>query len=392
MGKLESLSNLQNNTYIAKTFLGLEEVLAKEIESVGGEEVEILNRAVSFKGDNSVLYRAHLSCNTALRFLKSFFQFSATDEHELYDGIQTIVWGEYFSYIDTFKIDTVVNSKYFSHSLYVAHKTKDAIVDQFGEKYGRRPNVDLETPKYTINVTISDDVVRVSWDCTGDSLHKRGYRVGTGPAPINEVLAAGLIKLSGWNGEKEFIDPMCGSGTILIEAAMIASNTSPNIKRKHFAFMEFEDFDRRAWMKIKNETKRGTQDPANKIKGYDKSWRLLEVATQNILESGMDEYISISKQDFFGGQPKTEEGVLLFNPPYGERLDREEVSIDQLYQDIGDKLKQHYQGFDVWIITSNLEALKHVGLRTKKRHIMYNGGNETRFVHYEMYEGTRKEK
>ncbi len=384
------MSKLQNKTYIAKTFYGLEGVLAKELTDLGATNVEEINRAVSFEGDRALMYKANLKLYTALRILEPFHEFEANDEDELYAGIQTLNWGEYFSIVDTFKIDPVVVSSLFTHSQYVAYKVKDAISDQFREKNGRRPNVDLEEPDFTINVLISENIVRLSWDCSGDSLHKRGYRLETGPAPINEVLAAGLVKLSGWDEKSPLIDPMCGSGTILIEAALIATNTAPGLFRKKFAFMGFEDFDRRLWLKIKNECKRETKEMEGFISGYDKSWRLLEVAEKNVVEAKMDDHIKLSKQNFFDANPKFENGTLIFNPPYGERLDKGEMSIEDLYENIGDKLKQDYTGFEAWLITSNMDALKEVGLKTSARIKVFNGGQEGRFVHYNLYEGSKK--
>lgn len=384
------MSNLQNKTYIAKTFFGLEGVLAEELRQIGAQNVEEINRAVSFEGTQEVMYNANLKLFTALKILQPFFEFEANNEQELYDGIQKINWSEYFSYIDTFKIDTTVISEIFTHSHYVAHKAKDAIADQFKSKFDRRPNIDIENPKFIINLLINDNLVRLSWDCSGESLHKRGYRTATGPAPINEVMAAGLIKLSGWDGTVPLIDPMCGSGTILIEAALMASNTAPGLFRKHFSFMEFEDFDRRLFIRLKNECKRAVKEIDGLITGHDKSWRLLEVAETNIVNAKMDGNIRLSKENFFEHTPKISEGTLIFNPPYGERLNRSEMDMEEFYENIGDKLKQDYAGFDAWIISTNMEAVKRIGLKPSKKIRIFNGAKEGRFLGFELYQGTRK--
>lgn len=376
------------DSYIAKTLFGLEELLAEELRAIGALNVNVIRRAVAFDGNDEIMYKANLYCRTALRILKIVFRFRAENEDELYNGMMSIYWDKYMLLEDTFAIDAVTSSEVFRHSKYVALKTKDAIADQFKRRKGRRPSVDTRYPNVRINVHIFDTRVTVTLDSSGSSLHMRNYRQAQPPAPINEVLAAGLIKLAGWNGDTDFVDPMCGSGTFLAEAAMIAQNIAPGALRRHFGFESWKEFDRPLWERIKKEERAGRKEATCKIFGYDKSHMALRHSKDNLFikEFSMIRLKKCAIEDL--ESPFPDGGTMMFNPPYGERMDMEE----KFYTMIGDTLKQRFAGYDVWIISSNLEALKKVGLKATNRHSLYNGPLECKFLCYQMYEGTKRVK
>ncbi len=375
---------------VAKTLFGFEELLAKELTQLGAQDVEQGVRNVSFVGDKGFMYKANLGLRTAIKILKPIKTFRVVSEQDIYDNIYKMPWQDYLKPTGTLAVDATVNSTVFTHSLYIAQKTKDAIVDKFRNTTGVRPSVDLKFPDLKINIHIDRQKCTVSLDTSGDSLHKRGYKTATNIAPINEVLAAGLIMLSGWDGQSDFMDPMCGSGTILAEAAMIACNIPPNLMRKEFAFERWADWDVDLFEIIEESLLKKTRDFHYKIIGYDKSPSAVTKAKENIKNAHLDEFISIKHEDFFktqkGGQGKLH---MLFNPPYGERLN---IEMEQFYKDIGDTLKQNYPGTDAWLITSNLDALKHVGLRPSRKIKLFNAKLESRLVKYVMYEGSKKAK
>ena len=375
---------------IAKTFFGFEEILAKELQQLGAQDVEIGTRAVSFKGDKGFMYKANLSLRTALKILKPIYYFKATNDQNLYKGIQGIDWSKYIGESQTFVIDTTIHSDNFKHSQFVSQKAKDAIVDQFREKTGQRPSVDKDFPDLRINIHIDKDQVSVALDTSGASLHHRGYRTATNIAPINEVLAAGLLLLSGWDGSSDFLDPMCGSGTLLAEAAMIACNIPANINRKEFAFEKWTDWDNDLFDQIIDALMKRTKEFHHTIIGYDKAPSAVQKAKDNILNANLDEYVSIIQGDFFDSK-KENNGPLqmVFNPPYGERLN---IELERFYREIGDTLKNNYPNTNAWFITANLEALKFVGLRPSRKIKLFNGSLEARLVKYEMYEGSKKGK
>jgi putative N6-adenine-specific DNA methylase len=316
--------------------------------------------------------------------LKSF---AAKTEDQLYKKVRSIQWDKYLSLGKTFMVDTVVNSPHFTHSHYVALKVKDAIVDQFRDKTGQRPSIDLENPSVRINVYIDGSECIVSLDSSGDSLHRRNYRVETIEAPINEVLAAGMVLLSGWDRESSFTDPMCGSGTILIEAAMYARNIAPGIHRHDFGFTTWHDFDEELWKNIRSEVRQQKRDIDFPIIGADKSPKALNFARKNITTSGLEENIRLSNKSFQRRKPSTDKGTIIMNPPYGERMKEED--INEFYGQIGDTLKNYYAGHTAWILSANKEALKHIGLRTSKRYTLYNGPLKCKYHKYEMYQGSR---
>ena len=375
---------------IAKTFFGFEEILAKELQQLGAQDVEIGTRAVSFKGDKGFMYKANLSLRTALKILKPIYYFKATNDQNLYKGIQGIDWSKYIGESQTFVIDTTIHSDNFKHSQFVSQKAKDAIVDQFREKTGQRPSVDKDFPDLRINIHIDRDQCSVALDTSGASLHHRGYRTATNIAPINEVLAAGILLLSGWDGSSDFLDPMCGSGTLLAEAAMIACNIPANINRKEFAFEKWTDWDNDLFDQIIDALMKRTKEFHHTIIGYDKAPSAVQKAKDNILNANLDEYVSIIQGDFFDSK-KENAGPLhiVFNPPYGERLD---IEMERFYREIGDTLKNNYPNTNAWFITANLEALKFVGLRPSRKIKLFNGSLEARLVKYEMYEGSKKGK
>ncbi len=375
---------------IAKTFFGFEEILAKELQLLGAQDVEPGIRMVSFKGDKGFMYKANLSLRTALKILKPIYYFRANNEEALYKGISGINWSQYMNSNQTFVIDTTVHSDYFKHSQFVSQKSKDAIVDQFRNKTGQRPSVEKDYPDLRINIHIDKDQVSVALDTSGVSLHQRGYKTATNIAPINEVLAAGMILLSGWEGQGDFLDPMCGSGTILAEAAMIACNIPANINRKEFAFEKWNDWDNDLFDTIMDALLKRVREFHYTIKGYDKAPSAVLKAKDNIKNANLEEYITIKEQNFFDTEKETKGPLhMVFNPPYGERLD---IEMERFYREIGDTLKQNYPGTNAWFITANLEALKFVGLKPSRKIKLFNGSLEARLVKYEMYEGSKRTK
>ncbi|MEZ4788372.1 MAG: THUMP domain-containing protein [Flavobacterium haoranii] len=380
----------QNFKMVAKTFFGFEEILAKELQQLGAQNVEKGTRVVSFVGDKGFMYKANLALRTALKILKPIKTFKAYNDNSLYKGVQSVDWTQYLSEHNTFVVETTLHSEHFNHSQFVALKTKDAIVDQFREKTGKRPNIDKDFPDLRIHIHIDRDFATISLDTSGASLHHRGYRSATNIAPINEVLAAGMLLLTGWEGNSHFLDPMCGSGTILAEAAMIACNIPANINRKEFAFERWKDWDSELFDMILESLLKKTKEFHYTITGYDKAPSAVSKAKDNIRNANLEEYISIRHEDFFQTE-KMSEGPLhmVFNPPYGERLN---IEMERFYREIGDTLKRNYPNTNAWFITANLEALKFVGLKPSRKIKLFNGKLEARLVKYEMYEGSKRAK
>lgn len=382
---------MQNNfKMIAKTMFGFEPVLAKELVKLGAMDVKEGTRNVSFVGDTGFMYKANLCLRTAIKILKPYRSFKIFSEEDLYKEIYNLPWEDFMDVDDTLAIDATVHSETFTHSKYISLKTKDAIVDRFRDKFGKRPSVDLDFPTLRINIHIEKNYCNVSFDSSGQSLHKRGYKSATNIAPINEVLAAGMLLLSGWEGQSDFLDPMCGSGTILIEAAMIACNIPPNLNRKEFAFERWKDWDENLFEKIEASVLKKVKEFHFTIKGYDTSPSAVHKAIENIENANLSEFIKVQRQDFFASEKENERHLhIVFNPPYGERL---EIDMPKFYKEIGDTLKQAYPGTDAWFITSNLESIKHVGLRPSKRYKLFNGALESKFLKYQIYAGSKKAK
>jgi putative N6-adenine-specific DNA methylase len=379
-----------NYKMTAQTMFGLEEVLAAELRKLGAREVEQHNRAVSFVGDIGFMYKANLCLYTALRILVPVKTFSVRNEQDLYDEIKKIDWETYMGVDDTLAVNCSLNSELFNHSQFLSQKTKDAVVDQFREKHQKRPSVDLDQPTLRIHLFVSQDTCMVSLDSSGESLHKRGYRDMTNLAPINEVLAAGIVKLTGWDGYRNFVDPMCGSGTILIEAALQALSIPAGYYRKSFGFMRWKNFDETLWNKILDAAVAKIKE-GDKVKllGGEISKNVARKAVVNIHEAKVDDVVTIRTAAFDDLEVPAGGGILVINPPYGERMDKDE-DIMALYKSIGDTLKKKWAGYEAWIITSNMEAAKAIRLDPSRKIKLFNGALECRLLKFELYSGTRR--
>ncbi len=374
---------------IAKTFHGLEGVLAEELKGIGAQNIKEVNRAVEFEGDKEIMYKANLNLRTAIRVLHPFHHFTAKTDKELYSRVQEFDWSQLMGIEQTLAIDPVVFSDIFTHSQFVALKAKDAIVDQFREKTGKRPSVDVENPSVRLVIHVSKDKFTISLDSSGDSLHKRGYRTGHHKAPLNEVLAAGMVLLSGWDKKQPLIDPMCGSGTILMEAVMLAKNYPPGLHKKAFGFMGWKDYDEALWNKVVEEAKDKIEHPRLKIFGSDANIKAIDVARESALQFRFNRDIRFSVSSFEKLEPDYPKGMIIMNPPYGERLMKDKDMVD-FYRMIGNQLKQTFIGYDAWVITSNKEALKNVGLKPLEKLKLYNGALECGFHKFNIYDGTMK--
>lgn len=378
------------HNFLAKTLMGLEDALVQELISIGAEDVVAVKRGATFTGGKEILYKANYCCRTAIRILVPIFEFNAHNEQMLYDGIKQFEWDTLFDTTNTFAINGTVFSDYFNHSHYISLKSKDAIADQFRDKYGVRPNVDTENPDMMFNIHIHKDKVTVSVDSSGGSLHIRGYKKEAKEAPLNEVLAAGLVMLSGWKPGVPLIDFMCGSGTILSEAALIAENVAPGFFKEQFGFERWSNFDDSLLDKVKSEAK---EKENHGIKGFiggcDHSPGAVKVALQNLKEAGLKD-IDIEISDFKKYHHDFESGVLIINPPYGERL--AVLDIETLYKEIGDTWKNQYKGFKCWMLTSSKEGIKSIGLKPFKKIDMMNGALECKYLGFDIYAGSRKSK
>jgi len=364
----------------AKTFQGLEKVLIKELEQLGVKKIEILKRAVSFEAGKELMYRCNLHLRTAIRILEYVTSFEAKNEDELYKKVKKIDWSNYIGVENTFAIDAVVNSTYFKHSKYAALRTKDAICDYFREKTGNRPSIDLQRPTILINLHIDNAQITISLDSSGETLNRRGYRTNQHQAPINEVLAAGMILITGWDGKVNFMDPMCGSGTFVIEAAMIAANIPPNLKRKEFGFMRWRNFDSQLWEKIINEANAQIKMPDIRILGSDISVESIDIARQSALDFGVKKYIDFKISSLKEIKPEGKKGVLIMNPPYDERL---KANLGKLYHTIGIKFKKSFTNWDTWVISSNIDALGLIDLNPLEKFYLQNGPLKCEFWRYD---------
>jgi putative N6-adenine-specific DNA methylase len=374
--------------FLAKTFYGLENVLAKELIELGANDVETGNRAVSFSGDKAIMYKANFCCRTAIRILKVVKTFNARSADDIYNEVKKIDWSKHLDPKKTFSIDSVVYSEDFRHSKFVTYRVKDAIADQFTEKFGKRPSVSVENPDLSINIHISHNTCTLSFDSSGESLHKRGYRASQNDAPISEVLAAGMILMTGWHGECDFVDPMCGSGTILIEAAMIALNIAPGIYRKEFAFEKWDDFDEDLFREIYDDQSQ-EREFKHKIYGSDISPRAVKIAETNIKNAGLKKYIELQTKPIQELDAPAPQGIIVTNPPYGERLNTDDLNT--LYAAIGERLKHHFTGYNAWLISSSKEALGKIGLKPSKKIKLLNSELECSYQKYEIFDGKRKD-
>ena len=374
---------------LVKTFQGLEQVLASELVKLGAtEDLQIHRRAVSFTGDKELLYKANLCCRTAIRVLKPIRTFKAQSADEVYEEIKKIDWEEWLNLKVTYSIDSVVYSDIFRHSKFVTYRVKDAISDQFTEKYGKRPSISVEQPDILLNIHIAQDICTLSLDSSGESLHRRGYRVSQNEAPLNEALAAGLILLTGWDGNSDFIDPMCGSGTLLIEAAMIALNIPPGIYRKEFAFEKWADFDEDLFDRLYNDQS-GEREFKYKIYGSDNSPKAVKITESNVKSAALSKYIDIKLSPIQKLNPPSEKALIIINPPYGERIESDDIF--ELYASIGERLKHHFQGYTAWVISSHKECLHRIGLKPTKKIKLLNASLECEYCRYDIFAGKRKE-
>lgn len=371
------------------TFFGLEEVLAAELLRLGGKDIEAFKRGVSVKGDMGYMYKVNLCSRVALRVLIPIYKFKASSDQELYEGIKKFKWEDFMKVTDTLAVEGVPNSEHFEHSLYVEQKTKDAICDRFREiSNDKRPNVDLKTPTLRIYVHIFKDDVSVSLDTSGDILFKRGYREDIIDAPIKEVLAAGIVLISGWQPHLPLIDGMCGSGTLAIEAALFAGNIPAGIFRKEFGFMRWKNYDEKLYDTIFEASLSKIKEDVPNILANDISDKSINIAKINVGVAKVDDSIKFSRKSFFDLTVDKPMGTVLLNPPYDERMKKED--IETFYKQIGDKLKKDFSGWTAWIITSNLEAAKYIGLRPTRKITLFNGSLECRLFKFEMYAGTKK--
>lgn len=376
---------------LAKTFKGLEQVLATELVQLGANNVQVERRAVSFTGDKRMLYTANMCLRTASRVLVPILSFKAQKADDIYEQVKALDWSQYMTVKTTFQIDATVYSDYFRHSQFVTYRVKDAIVDYWMERENQRPSVKLEGADLYLNVHIAGDRVTLSLDSSGESLHKRGYRVANTQAPINEALAAGMLLLAGWNGQSDFYDPMCGSGTLLIEAALIARNIAPGVYRQGFAFEKWADFDANLWDEVYNDDSR-EREFKHKIYGSDAGFYAVQAATKNIQSASLQRDIEVKQirvEELRLADTNTEGALVMINPPYGERLSQDK-NVLRLYQDMGTALKHQFSGATAWIISSNEEALKCIGLRPAKKIHLVNGDLDCLFNKYELFKGDRK--
>lgn len=374
--------------YIAKTFQSLEDVLYEEVKRLGADNVKKEHRAVSFEGDLALMYRANLWLRTASRVLKIIRTFEATDADTIYREVKKINWDTYMTVDQTLLVKSVVTSDNFKNSLFVSYRTKDAIVDFFNEKYGKRPSVRLTNPDISVHIHISDNVCTIALDSSGESLHKRGYRVAQTKAPMNEALAAGMLLLAGWDGRSNFVDFMCGSGTLLIEAALIALNIPPGIYHKHFAFENWMDFAPDLFEDISNNDSLDRSFDY-KIYGSDLSPRAIEIAQKNVKSAGLSKYIELKVGNFVDFEPPKDKYIIVSDPPYGERL--LENNIIKLYNNIGTLLKHRCQGTTAWIISSNKNLMKAIGLKPSAKINLLNGSLPCEFCRYDMFSGKRND-
>jgi putative N6-adenine-specific DNA methylase len=381
---------LQNNNdyrLIVKTLFGLEEILGKELLALGGREIKTLNRAVAVVGDMGFVYKINIALRTGLRVLLPVAEFEMEDVEHYYEEMFDIPWESYFDIEKSFAIDVVGTNDLLNHSSFAGLKAKDAVVDRFRSKSGERPSVERGTPDVPIHIHIYERTIRVYLDASGDSLHKRGYRLKAGFAPLNEVLAAGIILHSKWNGGMPVLDPMCGSGTFLVEAALIAHQLPPNIYRESFAFHHWKDFDASLYEKIREGLLSRAKEYEGKIMGRDMEEYALEAAAENIERAMFDDAIRLRQADFFEAEPPAEKGLMLVNPPYNVRI---QAQTHKMYRQMGDTLKSKYAGWEVYWITSDMEAIKSIGLRPSRKWNLFNGELECKLLRFDMYEGTKK--
>ena len=372
---------------IAKTFMGLEAVLAQELTQLGANNIQIGRRMVAFTGNQEMMYRANFQLRTAIRILKPIAHFKARSAEDMYDEVRKIDWSQYIEHGKTFSVDSVVYSEEFRNSRFVTYKVKDAIVDQFREATGTRPNISVSNPDIRLNIHIAEDQATLSLDSSGESLHRRGYRQESVEAPLNEVLAAGMILMSGWKADTDFIDPMCGSGTLLIEAALIARNINPGVFRKAFAFEKWPDFNQELFDTIYNDDTQ-ERDFAHHIYGYDVDMKAVNTARLNVKAAGLSQTVTVGQQDFKDFKKPAEKSIIMTNPPYGERISTPDLL--GTYKMIGERLKHEFGGNEAWILSYREECFEQIGLKPSIKIPLYNGSLECEFRKYALFDGKMK--
>ncbi|QUI94539.1 THUMP domain-containing class I SAM-dependent RNA methyltransferase [Prevotella denticola] len=375
---------MQEFELIAKTFMGLEQVLAKELTQLGANNVQIGRRMVSFTGDKEMMYRANFQLHTAIRVLKPIAHFKAKSAEDMYEEVKKIDWSKYILSGKTFSVDSVVYSEEFTNSRFVTYKVKDAIVDQFRERMGTRPNISVSNPDIRLNIHVAENDATLSLDSSGESLHRRGYRQESVEAPLNEVLAAGMILMTGWTGETDFIDPMCGSGTLPVEAALIARNISPGVFRKEFAFEKWPDFDQELFDMIYNDDSQ-EREFTHHIYGYDTDMKAVNTARMNVAAAGLSRDVTIGQLDFKDFTQPKEKSIMVMNPPYGERIST--PNLLGTYKMIGERLKHQFIGNEAWILSYREECFRQIGLKPSIKIPVYNGSLECEFRRYQMFDG-----
>ena len=375
---------------VVRTYAGFEDILSEEIIKITGFTPKIGKRAVYLEGDLETVYKLNLYCRLALDVLVELHHYKAKNEDELYNGALKYDWSKEFTIHETFALSSVVHSPFFNHSKYAALKVKDAIVDQFKNKEGKRPSIDRDNPDHRFLIRITHDNVHLLWNTSGDPLYKRGYRSITGMAPLNEVLAAGILTFSGWDKKRTLIDPMCGSGTFLCEALMMAKDIAPGLNRELFGFAKHQNYDHGLWTKLKEIANSNINSANPDLIGYDLLNKMVFATKHNLKTIHANHSCPIAEADFLTLEKTTEDALIIMNPPYNVRIPQEK--IHDFYEKIGSRLKHVWSGSDAWILSGDLEALKHIGLRPKRRIRLFNGPIETKLVHIPLYKGSKKQK
>lgn len=376
---------------VAKTFFGFEDVLAEEIKALGGKNIKKGNRVVSYEGNREMLYKSNVWLRTAISILVPIETFYFKNEKDLVEKLNRVRYSTYFSVNKTFAVKGAVNSTMFKHSQFPLLLLKDAIADHFRDSFGKRPNVNKEKPNVVFDLYINDKQCTVSLNSSGAPLFQRGYRSKVGLAPLNEAVAAGLILMSGWDKQSDLYDPFCGSGTIPIEAALIAAGIPPQIERQNFSFKYWKDFDQTLWESILGQLpRRPLINPKFKIVGSDTDTEMVRMARQNARALPIGNLVTFEAKDFKDqGTDSDKGGVLITNPPYGERIGIDDVH--KLYKMMGDGFKHRYPGFDCWVISSNSDGFKSIELKPEKKIKVYNGKLECDFRSYRIFKGSLKD-
>ena len=373
---------------VIRTYAGFEEILAKEIQNITGKKPEIAKRAITIEGENKEVYLINLWSRLAIDVLIPIIEFRAKNEDELYKKTTQYNWEKHLTLHETFSINSIVHSPFFNHSKYVSLKVKDAIVDRFNRKENKRPNVDRENPDLRFVVRVTHDKTSILWNTSGESLYKRGYRTKTGLAPINEILAAGILTFSNWDMNTPLIDPMCGSGTFLCEALMMAKNIPAGINRNEFGFIKHNSYDHKLWIKIKEEAEEKINKKAPDLYGYDNEEISVSNTKHNLSNIDSSFKCTVEKIDFFESEKPVKNGMMIMNPPYNIRIQQDQIL--EFYNEIGRRLKHHWSDFDAWVFSGDLQALKRIGLRPKRKISLFNGSIESKLVHLPLYMGSKR--